>query len=54
MEVAIHNLYEYMKAKIITKKGFSKFFGDIGVKQGFMLSPTLFEIYIDKLEEWIN
>ena len=33
----------------------SECFGsDIGVKQGCLLSPTLFGLYIDKLEEWLN
>ena len=33
----------------------SESFGsEIGVKQGCTLSPTLFGLYIDKLEEWLN
>lgn len=30
------------------------FGSDIGVKQGWPLSLTLFGLYIDKLEEWIS
>ena len=52
---AIHRLYEELKVKIRTSKGISEIFrSDIGVKQGFPLSPTLFGLYIDKLEEWLN
>ena len=33
----------------------SECFGsDIGVKQGYPLSPTLFGLYIDKLEAWLS
>ena len=43
------------KSKIITSDGISESFrSDIGVKQGCPLSPTLFGLYIDKLEEWLN
>ena len=53
--VVVHKLYDKVSAKIITKEGFSECFGsDIGVKQGCPLSPTMFGLYIDKLEEWLN
>ena len=51
----VHRLYEEVKVKIRTSAGISKSFrSDIGVKQGCPLSPTLFGLYIDKLEEWLN
>jgi hypothetical protein len=55
LRAAIHRLYEEVKVKIRTSAGISKSFrSDIGVKQGCPLSPTLFGLYIDKLEEWLN
>ena len=51
----IHRLYEEVKVKIRTSAGISASFrSDIGVKQGCPLSPTLFGLYIDKLDEWLN
>jgi hypothetical protein len=51
----VHRLYEEVKVKIRTSAGISESFrSDIGVKQGCPLSPTLFGLYIDKLEEWLN
>jgi hypothetical protein len=48
-------IYEEVKVKIRTSAGISESFrSDIGVKQGCPLSPTLFGLYIDKLEEWLN
>lgn len=53
--VVVHRLYDQVWVKIRTKQGFSECFGsDIGVKQGCPLSPTLFGVYIDKLQEWID
>ena len=52
---AVHRLYEEVKVKIRTSSGISESFrSDIGVKQGCPLSLTLFGLYIDKLEEWLN
>ena len=53
--VVVYKLYKQIKVKIRTKVGMSKCFSsDIGVKQGCPLSPTLFDLYTDKLEEWLN
>ncbi|XP_059064423.1 uncharacterized protein LOC131856598 [Cryptomeria japonica] len=55
LRVVVHGLYEEVKVKIRTFDGLSESFrSDIGVKQGCMLSPTLFGLYIDTLEEWLN
>jgi len=51
----IHRLYEEVKVKIRTSVGILESFrSGIGVKQGFPLSLTLFGLYIDKLEEWLD
>jgi hypothetical protein len=55
LRAVVHRLYEEVKVKIRTSTGISKSFrSNIGVKQGCPLSPTLFGLYIDKLEEWLN
>ena len=55
LRAVAHRLYEEVKVKIITLTGISDTFrSHIGVKQGCPLSPTLFGLYIDKLEEWLN
>lgn len=51
----VHRLYENVRAKIRTSDGMLECFGsDIGVKEGCPLSPTLFGLYIDKLEAWLS
>ena len=55
LRAVVHRLYEEVKVKIKTSAGISESFkSNIGVKQGCPLSPTLFGLYIDKLEEWLN
>jgi hypothetical protein len=50
---AVHNLYKQVKAKIRTKEGLLECFNnDIRVKQSCSLSPTLFGLHINKIEEW--
>ena len=51
LRVAAIRLYENVITKFKSNEGWSKYIKcNIVVKQGFLLSPTLFGIYIDKLE----
>ena len=55
LRVTVHRLYEEVNVKIRMSAGISESFrSDIGVKQGCPLSPTMFGLYIDKLEEWLT
>jgi hypothetical protein len=51
----VHRFYGKVRAKIRTsERMFECFSSDIGVKHGCPLSPTLFGLYIDKLESWLS
>ena len=55
IRAVVHKIYEEFKVKIRTSDGISESFrSNIGVKKGCPLSPTIFCLYIDKLEEWLN
>ena len=55
MRAAAIRLYENVIAKLKSNEGWSKDIKcNIEVKQGFPLSPTLFSIYIDKLEGYLE
>ena len=53
--VAVARLYEEIRCQLETENGFSEYFlSNMVVKQGCSLSPTLFGLCIDKLEELVN
>jgi len=55
LRVATMRLYEKVIAKFKSKEGWSKDSNcNIGVKQGCPLSPTIFDIYTDKLERCLE
>lgn len=52
---SIMYLYELILGLLRTAHGMYNFTqSTIGVKQGCLLSPTLFGIYIDELEEFLH
>jgi len=51
----IMRLYESVQGRLRIAQGLSEFIrSTIGVKQGCLLSPTLFGIYIDELEAFLQ
>lgn len=53
--VVAHRLYEKVRSRIRVSKGMYEYFGtDTFVKQLFPPSPTLFCLYIDRLEDWLS
>ncbi|MCO5574127.1 hypothetical protein L7F22_027906 [Adiantum nelumboides] len=52
---AVAHMYREVRCKIKTQEGYSReFMSNMGVKQGCPLSPTLFGLCIDQLEEIIT
>ncbi len=55
LRIVVINLYGVVIVKLRTNKGWSRDIKcNVGVKIGCPLSPTLFGIYIDKLEECLE
>ena len=54
LRVAVAQLYKEVRCQLKTQTGFSRAFSsNMGVKQGCPLSPTLFGLCIDELEEYM-
>ena len=52
---AVIRLYQKVTAKFKKSEGWKTNINcNFGVKQGFPLSPTLFDVYIDKLEKYLE
>ena len=50
----IHNMYKNIKPKITTNEGNSQFFNcNVGVRPGENLSPFLFSIFLNDLEDYL-
>ena len=51
----IYNMYKDIKSKITTSEGSTNFFScNIGVRQGENLSPFLFSIFLNDLEDYLK
>lgn len=51
----IHNMYSNIKSKVTTNEGSSQFFNcNVGVRQGENLSPFLFSIFLNDLENYLR
>ncbi|MCG7879466.1 MAG: reverse transcriptase family protein [Candidatus Thiodiazotropha endolucinida] len=51
----IFNMYKDIKSKVVTNEGSSSFFEcNVGVRQGENLSPFLFSIYLNDLENFLR
>lgn len=51
----IFNLYKDIKSKVMTHEGSTEFFScHIGVRQGENLSPFLFTIFLNDLEQFLG
>ena len=54
LKVAVAQMYQQVRCKLKTTNGFSReFSSNMGVKQGCPLSPTLFGLCIDQIEDFI-
>ena len=55
IRVAIARSYEQVRCQLKFENGISKhFLSNMGVKQGYSLSPTFFGLCIDQLQQVIN